>query len=204
MIIKCEININDEVSKIPKLFLISPIPPSVNHYLADRAIIRNGKPLPIRYKTQEATKYQQNFKKYVKQQVFEQKWTLVPNKTQHFYVDTVFYFDRKDRDCNNYFKCLLDTITETQLIWLDDNVTCERVQRIYYDNKNPRVEITIYPVEYIGIFDNQNVYDEFVGRCEQCKRHGKCSVLQSAIEGRVSDDIENNECKKFRPIKKEK
>ena len=41
---------------------------SVNHYLAYRAIIKNGKPMAMSYKTQEAKKFQKDFTDYVKEQ----------------------------------------------------------------------------------------------------------------------------------------
>lgn len=182
-----------------KLKLVSPIPPSVNHYLGYRAIIKNGKPMAMSYKTSEATKYQKEFAKYVKEQIKEQGWNLTPNKEQHFYVDCIFYFDRTDMDCNNYFKCSLDAITETGLIWVDDNVVCERVQRIYYDRKNPHIEFTIYPVDYIGIFDNISQLEQFENNCFGCNRYKRnCSILQKAKEGRIQDDILNFVCLKYK------
>ena len=181
-----------------ELHLTSPIPPSVNHYLADRTIIKNGRSLPVRYKTAEAKKYQEVFSKHIQEQAVKQNWTMKPDPKQHFYVDCVFYFDRIDRDCNNYFKCMLDTITDTGLIWVDDNVTCERVQRIYYDNLNPRVEIYIHPVEYVGVFDNRTIYDNFIKKCMTCKRYKRnCSILSKAKDGRVTGGIVDNECLKY-------
>ena len=47
------------------LKLVSPIPPSVNHYLAYRAVIKHGKPLAMSYKTPEAVKYRKEFAEYV-------------------------------------------------------------------------------------------------------------------------------------------
>ena len=76
------------------LELVSPIPPSVNHYLSYRAIIRNGKPLAMSYKTRDAVRYQQDFIKYVRKQVFDQRWKPSRDKHQHYYVDAVFYFPR--------------------------------------------------------------------------------------------------------------
>lgn len=152
------------------------------------------------YETAEAKQYKKTFSKYIKEQVLKQRWELSPNKTQHFYVDCVFYFDRIDKDANNYFKLLLDSITDTQLIWLDDNVTCERVNAIYYDNKNPRIEISIYPVDYIGIFPNQEQLDLFIkDNCILCKRYkeGKCSIFKKAIEGRIQEDIGELKCYKL-------
>ena len=187
-----------------ELRLISPIPPSVNHYLAYRAIIKNGKPMAMSYKTAEATKYQKEFAKYVEQEVKRQNWDLIPNKEQHFYVDCVFYFDRTNKDCNNYFKCMLDAITDTQLVWIDDNVVCERVNRIYYDNANPRIELCIYPVDYIGIFDNISQLEEFETNCIGCSRYKRnCSILQKAKEGHLQEDIVNFTCTKRKTKKVE-
>lgn len=182
---------------IIRLKLVSPIPPSVNHYLAYRAVIKNGRPMAVSYKTQEAKKYAEWFTQYVAEEVDKQSWPFVPNKTQHFYADAVFFFDKTSRDANNYFKVMLDAITDTGLIWLDDNVVCERVQRIYYDASNPRIELEIYPVDYIGIFDNASQLDQFKQGCIGCTRNpDKCSVIKKAVEGRVLDDIKNLVCQK--------
>ena len=180
------------------LNLISPIPCSVNHYIKPRPFIAYGKAQVTMYETADAKAYKKSFCKYVKEQIKLQEWELIPNKTQHFYVDCVFYFDRIDKDANNYFKLLLDSITESGTIWIDDNTTCERVNAIYYDNQNPRIEIAIYPVDYIGIFPSQEQLDIFKSDCILCKKYkeGKCSVLNKAIEGRVQEEIQKLQCLK--------
>lgn len=175
---------------------------SVNHYLAYRAVIKNGKPMAMSYKTQEAKSFQKRFEEHIREQVKIQNWNIPVSSSQHFYVDAVFYFPRVDMDANNYFKVSLDTITETGLIWADDNVVCERVQRIYYDSSNPRIELTIYPVDYIGIFDNQSQLDEFERKCKTCSRYTRnCSILKKAKEGRIQEEIQNLECSKYKGIK---
>ena len=190
------------MSEQQELKLVSPIPPSVNHYLSYRAIMRNGKPLAMSYKTRDATKYQQEFIRYVRKQVFEQRWRPQHDKHQHYYVDAVFYFPRIDMDANNYWKCLLDAITETGLIWVDDNVVCERVQKICYDSKNPRIELTIHPVAYIGVFDNAPQMEEFESVCIGCTRYKRnCSVLSNAREGRIQEEISDGNCTKYAPSK---
>ena len=181
------------------LKLTSPIPLSVNHYLGTRAIIKNGKPMAMVYETGEAKKYKKEFIKYIHDQIKKQNWTLPVIKTQHFYCDCVFYFDRIDKDCNNYFKLLLDSITESEAIWADDNVVCERVNRILYDSDNPRIEITIYPVDYVGIFDNYKQLEQFENKCKLCKRYLKnCSILNKAKEGRIQEEIQDFICKKYK------
>lgn len=182
------------------LKLISPISPSVNHYLAYRAIIKNGKPMAMSYKTPEATKYQKYFTEYATEQARLQNWVKSENKFQHYYMDTFFYFPRTDMDANNYFKCMADAITESARIWIDDNQLCERVQGIWYDTDNPRIELEIKPVDYIGIFKNISQLEEFESNCIQCKKYkdGKCSVLIKAKEGRIQPDIIDMKCSKYK------
>ena len=189
------------------LRLISPIPPSVNNYLHPNPYLIwvNGKPIPkvTMYESTEAKVYKAQFKKYIERQVKEQGWDLEVNKTRHFYIDCVIYFDKTNRDANNYWKVLLDGITETQKIWIDDNVTLERVNRIYYDAKRPRFELTIYPVEYVGIFDDVEIMEDFEDICETCTRYKRnCSILRKAKEGRIQDEIVELECCKYKEIKK--
>lgn len=175
---------------------------SVNHYIAYRTIMKNGKPMAVSYKTKEAKDFQKKFEEYIKEQVKIQNWDVPVDPAQHFYVDAVFYFPRLDMDANNYFKVQVDSVTETGLIWADDNVVCERVKRIYYDSSNPRIEWTIYPVDYIGIFDNQEQLNEFESKCKTCSRYARnCSIFKKSKEGRIQEEIQNLECVKYKEIK---
>lgn len=187
-----------------KLRLISPIPPSVNHYLSYRSVIKNGKALAYSYKTQEATNYRKKFSEYVIAEANKQGWHNELNKLQHYYVDADFYFPRIDKDPNNYWKIMIDAITDTQLVWVDDNVVCERVNKILYDTDNPRIELTIYPVEYVGIFSSKQACDDFEANCASCSRYSNnCKILAKAKEGRIQDEIVNGVCVKYR-LKKNK
>ena len=162
--------------------------------------MKNGRPMAVSYKTPEAVRYREEFADYVRGECKKQNWCFIPNKTQHFYVDAYFYFDKTNRDCNNYFKVMLDAITDTQLIWLDDNVVCERVQRILYDTENPRLELKIYPVDYIGVFDNASQMELFISKCIGCTRYNRnCSILKNAQEGRIQKEIDiDNVCKQYK------
>lgn len=172
------------------LYLSSPIPASVNHYLGTKVIEKNGRHMAIVYETPEAKRYKKWFSSYIKEEIKKQQWNIEVNSTQHFYCDCVFYFDRIDKDCNNYFKLLLDAITESEMVWEDDNVVCERVNRIYYDAENPRIDIQICPVEYTGIFNNQAELSAFDNKCQTCKRYKRnCSLLRKAKEGRIQKEI---------------
>lgn len=182
---------------IQELKLVSPIPPSVNHYLGWRAILKNGRPMAMSYKKPEALKYQKEFSEYVKKEVDKQGWIKSNNKSQHYYMDCIFYFDRVDKDANNSFKCLADAITDSKSVWVDDTQLCERVQGIYYDSDNPRVEITIHKVDYIGVFENASQLEEFESNCIGCSRYKRnCSILQKAKEGRIQSEICNGICSK--------
>ncbi len=185
-----------------QLKLISPICPSVNHYLAYRVVKKGNKFVAISYCTSEAKHYKKWFSDYVRDEVKKQNWVLEPSKYQHFYVDTVFYFPRIDMDGNNYFKVMLDAITDTNLIWLDDNVACERVQAVYYDTKNPRIELCIHPVDYIGVFNNASQLEEFTSKCIGCTRYSRnCSLLRKATEGHIQSEITNGVCNKYKELK---
>lgn len=181
-----------------KLRLAYPLPPSVNHYLAYRAIIKNGKPLAVSYNTPASVKYKREFSKYVNDEVNKQGWDLEPDKARHFYVDGYFYFPQIDMDANNYWKVPLDAITDTKRIWLDDNVVCERVQAIRYDADDPHVELVIYPVSYIGVFDSASQLEEFTrSNCIGCTRYKRnCSLLRRAKEGRIQSEIHDGICEK--------
>ena len=180
------------------LRLISKIPPSVNHYLAYRAVIKNGKAIGMSYKTKEALQYQKDFINYVKAEAQRQNWETSSNPKQHFYVDAIFYFGRTNQDANNYFKVMLDAITDTGLIWIDDNVVCERVQRVYYDSENPRIVLYIHPTDYIGVFANTSRLAEFEANCIGCKRYERnCSLLKRAKTGYIQREINGMICSEF-------
>lgn len=158
--------------------------------------------MAMSYKTSEAKKYQKDFIKHVQQQTKLQNWIKSDNKFQHYYMDCIFYFPRIDMDANNYFKCMADAITDAKTVWIDDVQLCERVQRIFYNTENPRVEIEIKPVNYIGVFENSTQLEKFESNCIDCNRYGRnCSLLNRAKEGRIQDEIQNFICSKYKPKK---
>jgi len=168
------------------------MPPSVNHYLGYRSIPtkKNGKTfyMVMPYLTKEAKEYKQAFSEYAKVQVERQQWDMEETRSRHYYMDCIYYFPRIDMDEQNYPKCMSDALNG--IAYVDDNFILTRTNSIYYDTKNPRVELTIYPVEYIGIFDNEETLELFEDNCHQCKRYGRnCSILKAAKEGRIQEEI---------------
>lgn len=152
------------------------------------------------YKTPEAVKYQKEFIKYVQDEVAKQGWVKSENKFQHYYLDCTFYFPRIDQDANNYFKIPADAITDSEVVWIDDTQLCERVQAIYYDSANPRIEAVLFPVDYIGVFENSPQLESFKSNCIQCSRYknGKCSLLTRALEGRIQPEINLTVCGSYK------
>ncbi len=158
--------------------------------------------MAMSYKTSEATKYQKDFTKYVKEQVKLQKWIKSENKFQHYYMDCNFFFPRTDMDANNYFKCMADAISDSEVVWIDDVQLCERVQSINYTSDNPRIEIIIKPVDYIGVFENSSQLEQFESNCIGCTKYNRnCSLLIKAKEGRIQEEIQGYKCSKFKSIK---
>lgn len=170
---------------------------------------KNGKKVPMvtMYETAEAKKYKKEFIKYVKEEIIKQKWDINYTKDKHFYFDTIFHFDRVDKDEQNYYKCLCDALNG--LAYIDDRNILTRCFKIDYDTVNPRIEIIIHPVDYIGIFNNENALNNFKDNyCHNnCNRFSRnCSILRNAIEGRVSEvseyiDIQNMKCNAFKQKK---
>lgn len=187
-----------------EISLTSKIPPSVNHYLGYRAVpkYKNGKKvyIVVSYHTAEAKEYIKYFTKYAKEQVKKQNWDIEPTRYIHHYVDCIYYFPKTNMDEQNYPKLPSDCLNG--IAYIDDSKVLFRTNRIYYDSENPRVELMIYPVEYRGIFNNQEHLEHFESKCKTCKRYKRnCSILKKAKEGRIQKEI-NKEfvCSKFSEV----
>ena len=189
------------------LKLVSPIGVSVNHYLKIRnfLIYKDGKPIPqsTLYETKEAKDYKKKFIKHIKEQVKLQGWEKSDNKFQKYFVDCTFYFPRIDIDSNNMYKLLLDSLTESENVWIDDTQSCERTQGIFYDSENPRILLEIRPVDFVGIFPTNEQLQIFKSNCITCSRYrdGRCSILVKSLEGRIQKEINDLTCGKFKPKK---
>ena len=70
---------------------------------------------------------------------------------------------------------------------------------LYYDADNPRIELEIYPCDYIGVFDNASQLEGFESNCIGCNRYKRnCSLLKKAKEGRIQEEIQYGICTKFK------
>lgn len=177
------------------LYLTSDIPPSINNdYMKPRAIMKYGKPMTIMYESKVAKDYKKSFKAYLKREILKQGFI---RKEKYTVIEWTFYFARVNQDTNNYYKCLVDSITESGEIWEDDNLSLMRDVDIFYDSKNPRVELKVYYLDKIGVFKNKEELGKFVElNCSKCIRGNKlgqkggCSIYKRMIENRIQEDID--------------
>jgi Holliday junction resolvase RusA-like endonuclease len=139
--------------------------------------------------------------KYAKQQLKKSEWDYEYTKDHYIYMDIVFYWNRAGRDDNNAFKLLHDSLQK--IVYENDSKILTRTQRMFIDQNNPRIEIELSYVPYIGIFDNEIEMANFESVCKDCKRYGRnCSILKAAKEGRIQEDIivegDMHKCLKFK------
>ncbi|MCP1159260.1 RusA family crossover junction endodeoxyribonuclease [Bacillus infantis] len=180
---------------------VQGIPPSVNHYMGYRGVRKGNGCMVMAYTKPEANKFKKKFSTYAKEQVKLQEWDIESTRDIHHYVDCIFYFDRTDKDEQNYMKVLCDTLNG--IAYIDDKKVLTRTHEVFYDSANPRIEITIHPVTYRGIFPNELHMQQFEENCMTCKRYKRnCSILNKAKEGRVQGEIDGEfVCGKYSKIK---
>ena len=173
------------------------LPTSVNHLYG-----RNK--FGSTYLKTEGKEYKKRMIKYIKEEVKKQSWIKL-DKGQYCYIDEIVYFNCAGRDADNLKKLQQDSISGSNVVWFDDTFALPRTNRVYIDSENPRIEMVITPVEFIGIFDNKEDMDLFISKCKTCNRYKRnCSILKNALEGRIQDDVvkvDNWNCNKFKEIK---
>jgi Holliday junction resolvase RusA-like endonuclease len=183
---------------------ISPICPSNNHYNSYR-IISGKKPFIQAYPSKEYTQYKKDFIPYLKKIVNDFEWEMI-NEFKHYYLDITIYFPKTSHDPTNYFKTLQDVATG--ILWFDDKIVLGRVQRVYYTYNSqcdPRIECRLYPVDYIGIFNDVNEYEQFISKCESCRNYkdGECKKLADYMFYKITKDFdwEKRVCLKYKEAK---
>lgn len=120
-----------------------------------------------------------------------QEWDYDWTKENYVYQDAIIYFARRGSDDNNIYKLLNDSLEG--ITYDNDSRVLVRTQHIVYDSKNPRIEILIKPVDFIGIFKDRFVLETFQEQCSMCSkfRKGSCSILKDSIAGTVREEIGN-------------
>jgi Holliday junction resolvase RusA-like endonuclease len=184
-----------------KLHLVLPLPISVNAlYVLQYAYnkkYRKNMPTGRKILSEAGRVNKKEIQKSASSQMRNQHWNLEITKNHFIYQDIDVYFNRKNRDSDNILKLLNDSLQG--LIFHNDSKVLTRVQRVYYDYGNPRIECTYSVCEWLGIFDENIEYETFLDRCHSCKhyRDNRCSILTDSVQGTIREEVEDKVCKKY-------
>ena len=190
-----------------KLNIVVPVPTTLNKLYTNQYTWRKnpqgGKPIGIpsgkRVLTKEGEKYKKDVKTLVERQISNQEWDYNKKAERFIYMDYIVYMNRKGRDSDNLHKLLQDTLKG--LIYVDDTTVLTRPNRVLVDRDNPRMEIEIRFVEWVGVFDSEDQMNNCILKCKTCKRFkdGACSVLRDSIDGVINKDFDfdNKICSKY-------
>lgn len=214
-------NIHGNATKM-EITLKLPVPTSINKlYINEYNWQYNTKthkkermPTGRRILSPEGRKVKARIQGEARVQLEKQKdnWDYEWTKTGYLYQDTIFIFHRRGTDDNNAYKLLNDSLEG--IVYDNDSRVLVRTQKIMYDSKNPHIIVKLRPVDFIGIFDNKDIADEFISRCEfgeqnGCSKYknGKCSILKDSLNGTIREEVDISKdipiCKAF-TLKKSK
>lgn len=178
------------------------LPPSVNNYLKMKVAKRGGHEFVETYESKESKDFKRYFKNVLQREIKKQNWDI--NNTadfkQHWYLELKFRNDRAGQDTNNYYKVLLDAMTGVAFV--DDQNIQARTHMAIIDKFNPGFDLLLRKANYIGLFKSESQKDEFINNnCVSCRffRDGSCRILQDAIDGRASQELNYHtmQCDKY-------
>lgn len=179
-----------------ELKLTTPLPPSVNDYLGKKI---GFNPITKRsyvqvYETTKAKEFKRAVQYIVKRELPKQPWTKTEKGT-YVICEIVVYVAKARSDSDNIFKCLLDSLVQTDSLVFDDFYIIPRVQDIFIDCENPRVELRLIESEKRGIFSSSQHLESFKEKnCYQCNRLKRnCSLLKKALDNKILLEIDHNE-----------
>jgi Holliday junction resolvase RusA-like endonuclease len=187
---------------------VLPVPTSINKLYINEyqwdARLKQRAPTGRRILSQDGRKVKARIQGQARVQLLGQEWDYEWTKENFVYQDTIFYFARRGTDDNNAFKLLNDSLEG--ITYDNDSRVLVRTQHIVYDPKNPRIEVKIFPVDFIGIFQNRQVLLDFEYICESCSKYrkGSCSILKDSTNGTVREEIgsiNNPICTEFKTKK---
>lgn len=190
-----------------ELKLTLPVPTSINALYVNQYTFnpksRRREPTGAKILSKEGElckkQIQLHATKQLSEQVWDYEWT--EGKNNFLYQDAIIYFSRRGRDDNNIYKLLNDSLEK--ISYDNDSRVLVRTQKILYDTVNPRIELTLTPVDYVGVFENKEKADAFEVKCKGCTRYleGRCSILVDSLAATVREEIgstDDPECVKFK------
>lgn len=189
-----------------KLKLTLPVPTSINALYVNQYTFnpksRRREPTGAKILSKEGELCKKQIQSDATKQLSEQEWDYewTEDKNNFLYQDAVIYFSRRGRDDNNVYKLLNDSLEK--ISYDNDSRVLVRTQKILYDKENPRIELILTPVDYVGVFENRDKADAFEDRCKGCTRYleGRCSILVDSLAATVREEIEtdNQVCVKYK------
>lgn len=194
-----------------ELKLVLPVPVSINSLYINQyrynPRTRRREPSGARILSKEGEKCKEEIQRLAKEQMKDSKWDFkwTEDKNNFLYQDAVIYFSRRGRDDNNVYKLLNDSLEG--ISYDNDSRVLVRTQKIMFDKENPRIELTLTPVDYVGVFESKEEALEFEERCYDCRRYldGRCSILTASLSGEikpeVSFDEDGAECQEYQQKK---
>lgn len=180
-----------------EIYLDLPVPVSINSLYINKftfdPVSRRRIPSGSKILSKEGEKCKKEIQESARAQLANQKWDYVwtEDKNNFLYMDVIIFFPRRGRDADNIFKLLSDSLEK--LVYDNDSRILPRVQKVLYDTENPHIEVKFSPVDYKGIFKDQEEADEFKSSCESCTRYreGRCSILVDSLSGTIREEVDH-------------
>lgn len=194
---KKELDVNNMRNQ--HMMFTCPLPPSVNEYLGKRVAYNpiTKRPFVQVYETNKARAFKKHMSKVLERSINEFNWEKT-DKHEYVTCQLNIFSNQKRKDADNMFKCLLDSLTENEIVY-DDSTVLPSVKNLYIDKNNPRIEVFIAMSEKVGVFTDINAHDEFVrSYCSGCTRYARnCSLLKDCVENRIRSEIHCDNDKKY-------
>lgn len=183
-----------------------PVPPSVNKAYDMKILYYGRKATASRFLTNEAVKFKERASNIIKKEMKKNNITfLTNNKYDYLELNMDIFMNRKHRDSDNLLKLVQDSIVKSGAIPDDSNILV-KMNGLYIDAKNPRIEIELKLLNKIGIFENIEQKKEFeIKNCHKCKKNyykKPCGKYKKIINNYINDivDLQKMECLKIKKL----
>lgn len=193
-----------------ELKLTLPVPTSLNklyineyRWSKDKFGRAVQKPTGRRILSSEGAKCKNKLQAEARVQMQGQDWDYDYTLDGYCYLDTTIYFSKRGTDDNNIYKLLCDALEK--ICYDNDSRILVRTMKIMYSSKNPRVDVKIHPVGYVGMFDSIEAGTDFENKCSGCSRYrkGSCSILKDSLIGTEREEVDysTNTCSAYKKKK---
>lgn len=171
-----------------QLYMLTPLSPSNNHYLQQSRW--GGQFTPVTTK-----QFQFMFKNEINK--YKNEW-IIPHHNKYLNTNFTFWFEKDDRDANNYFKVTLD-VGEYGL-YKNDKRTIPSTDNVFLQSGTDSRQLLVTSMsEKIGIFNNIDELHNFIkNNCNNCRRsyyNRKCTDFYNTLENRLSLDVIDSKLK---------